>query len=114
MGQYFKVVNLDRHEWFDPNAFEESIKHPERAPRTMEALGRLLMPGGAWCGDRIAIVGDESAEIIGETGAASCFLDEMIEQRPSKWKHIGEQIGGRRYVYWDEEPPDDEYAVKSP
>jgi hypothetical protein len=101
MGQYFKVVNLDRCEWFDPGAFGETTKHPERDPRTMEAFARLLMPGGAWCGDSIAIVGDESAEPIGRLGRhdpiASTYLYSVIEDDElGIWKNIAEQIGGKR------------------
>lgn len=80
MGQYHKVVNLDKKMWLNPHSFDDGTKLMEfgqSAGGTMTALAILLAPQsanggrgggdmhtdregivGSWAGDRIAIVGD--------------------------------------------------------
>ncbi|MBW1294057.1 hypothetical protein [Aquimarina litoralis] len=73
MSQYYKVVNLDKKQFFSPEIFNDGVKlgavmngiHPY-------VIGRLLLANldsgkpiekfriGYWSGDKIAIVGDES------------------------------------------------------
>ncbi len=102
VSQYFRIVNLDRREWFDPDDFGETEKHPDRDPKTLEALGRLLMPGGRWCGDRIAIVGDESAAQIGHTASTYLYHELEDDGEPPKWTNIADQIGGTPWSRDDE------------
>ena len=72
MSQYYKVVNLDKKQFFSPSIFNDGVKlgavmngiHPY-------VVGRLLLTEfefpveefhiGYWSGDKIAIIGDESA-----------------------------------------------------
>lgn len=92
MGQYFRIVNLDRREWFGPGAFGETVKHPERDPLTMEALGQLLKPDGRWCGDRIAIVSDTGLTPIGtEARPSSVLYDDLNEPG---WTDIAPTLEG--------------------
>jgi len=72
MGQYFKVVNLDKEEEMNPHDFLCGAKLPEMmGGLIMYALALLLADGsgrnefdsdspliGSWAGDRIVIVGD--------------------------------------------------------
>ncbi len=78
MGQYHKVVNLDKREFLHPHKFDDGLKLLEfgcSSDGTMTALAILLAAsckGGArgggdvdapkvagrWAGDRIAIIGD--------------------------------------------------------
>ena len=76
MGQYYKVVNLDKKEWLHPHKFNDGMKLLEfgcSADGTMTGLAILLAEGngrgggdlysenpiiGSWSRDRIAIVGD--------------------------------------------------------
>ena len=73
MSQYYKVVNLDKKQFFSPDIFNDGVKlgavmngiHPY-------VVGRLLLADfdsnkptdkfhiGYWSGDKIAIIGDES------------------------------------------------------
>ncbi len=77
MGQYFKVVNLTKKEYFSADVFNEGIKQ-SNILRGIHgyALGKLLTIGlieknpkwqsgnnfGVWAGDRIVIVGDETPD----------------------------------------------------
>ena len=72
MSKYYKVVNLDKKQFFSPDIFNDGVKlgavmngiHPY-------VVGRLLLSDfdlpiekfriGYWSGDKIAIIGDESA-----------------------------------------------------
>lgn len=75
MGQYFKVVNLDKRELLHPHKFNEGLKLMEFAHegRTLRGLAVLLSNGnggnggdihssdslvGSWAGDRIVVAGD--------------------------------------------------------
>lgn len=42
MGQYFRIVNLDKREFFEVLG-DEPDKRPDLAPKTLAALARLLM-----------------------------------------------------------------------
>jgi hypothetical protein len=79
MGQYFKIVNLSKKQYFSASIFDEGIKESSilRGIHAY-AFGKLLTTGlagekskwrtgnntgiwaGCWAGDRIAIVGDET------------------------------------------------------
>lgn len=76
MGQYHRVINLDKKQWLRPHSFDEGTKLMEfgcSSQGTMTALAILLAASngkgggdfrgddpliGSWAGDRIAIVGD--------------------------------------------------------
>lgn len=68
MGQYFKVVNLDKRQYFSPGIFNGAVKIRVATEGIYSyVLARLLVLNedetneiGGWAGDRIAIVGDES------------------------------------------------------
>lgn len=85
MGQYFKIVNLTKRDYFSASIFDEGIKRSSilRGIHAY-AFGKLLTIGlpeenlkwrkgngsgiwaGCWAGDRIAIVGDEThGEFLG-------------------------------------------------
>ncbi len=79
MGQYWKVVNLDKKQYLDPWDLDTGAKLWEQLanPNTGRALIMLLAPLprkrgggdldpnpmlGAWTGDRIVMVGDYSED----------------------------------------------------
>jgi len=80
MGQYYRVVNLDKKQFLRPHAFGNGAKLMEfgsSAQGTMTALAVLLASGngrgggdarsdnsliGSWAGDRIVITGDYADE----------------------------------------------------
>lgn len=106
MGQYHKIVNLDKFEYLDPFTLGSSLKAWEQianAPGTPMALFVLLMasngrgggdlnedtPGadqviGRWKGDRIAVVGDYAnpddlpAEFEASTIYSRCDPDKQV------------------------------------
>lgn len=114
MGQYFRVVNLDKREYFE--AFDdEPDKRPDLAPKTLAALARLLMtsqfprggvrtvddgaevrfgptPDGRWCGDRVVILGDESRRLFVVDGSetSGAYLCELIDAEDGRWTNISE------------------------
>jgi len=73
MGQYFVVANLDKKQYLHPHVFNDGLKLGEfshSSDGTMAALAFLLADNpdrydnddgliGSWCGDRIAVVGDD-------------------------------------------------------
>ncbi len=115
MGQYFRIVNLDKREWFDPGDFGETEKHPDRSPKTMAAFGRLLMTSsfptggfddgtpfpptsdGRWCGDRVVILGDYARMTLDvrEGPAEGSAIYEAIDEDDSGWTNIASTIGGK-------------------
>ena len=76
MGQYYKIVNIDKKQFLHPHTFGDGLKLLEfgcSAPGTMTALAVLLADGnnrgggdlrsdhpliGSWAGDRIVVAGD--------------------------------------------------------
>ena len=75
MGQYYKIVNLDKQQFIDPHKFGDGLKLGEFAGSqagVMSALAMLLATSngrgggdvenkpivGSWRGNRIAVVGD--------------------------------------------------------
>jgi hypothetical protein len=76
MGQYYKIVNLDKKQYIRPRAFDDGAKLLEfgmSGGGTMCALALLLASGngrgggdhkscspaiGSWAGDRIVVAGD--------------------------------------------------------
>jgi hypothetical protein len=79
MGQYFKLVNLDKQEFLNPHDFEGGSKLFECWGGVIDALFLLLttynagLPtyegqvAGRWAGDRIIIIGDyDSSGLYGE------------------------------------------------
>ncbi len=69
MGQYHKVVNLDKQEYLNPHDFGDGIKLMEfggSAHGTLSALAGLLLldvqQEGPWAGSRLTITGDYGDE----------------------------------------------------
>jgi len=80
MGQYYKIVNLDKHEFLDTYTFNDGAKLLEfgcSSEGTLTALAILLADGngrgggdlhsenkiiGSWAGDRIVVAGDYADE----------------------------------------------------
>ena len=73
MSQYYKIVNLDKKEFFSPDVFNDGLKLGAMMNGIHSyVVGRLLLANfdmntttlkfqsGYWAGDRIVIVGDES------------------------------------------------------
>lgn len=76
MGQYYKIVNLDKKQYLHPHDFGDGLKLCEFGSSgmgTMFALAALLSNGngrgggdissndsliGSWAGDRIVVIGD--------------------------------------------------------
>ena len=76
MGQYYKIVNLDKHEFLDTYTFNDGAKLLEfgcSSEGTLTSLAILLADGngrgggdlhsnnpiiGSWAGDRIVVAGD--------------------------------------------------------
>jgi hypothetical protein len=104
MGQYFKIVNLTKRQYFSASVFNEGIKR-YAIMRGLHAyvLGQLLalgLPEGnskwekgnqsgvwreSWAGDRIAIVGDETkGDFLGVEPTNSNFkpliLDDIVKE----------------------------------
>lgn len=91
MSQYYKIVNIDKKQFFSLNIFNDGVKlgavmtgiHPY-------VVGRLLLSdfdsnktlnkfqNGYWSGDKIAIVGDESR---------NDFFDQQQE-----FKNVGAEL----------------------
>jgi len=80
MGQYYKIVNLDKQEFLDTYTFNDGAKLLEfgcSSEGTLTALAILLVDGngrgggdlhsdkliiGSWAGDRIVVAGDYADE----------------------------------------------------
>jgi hypothetical protein len=79
MGQYFKIVNLDKRQYLHPHTLGDGLKLLEfsaSSEGTMSALALLCADNddgcggdlvGSWCGDRIAILGDYGPGCAGVT-----------------------------------------------
>lgn len=103
MGQYFKVVNLDKKEYLHPHKFGDGLKLLEfgcSSHSTLTALTLLLRKSnesgggdiqiendmiGSWAGDRIVIIGDYDKSKLYEkcekefTDISDKIRDVMIE-----------------------------------
>lgn len=115
MGQYFKLVNLDKREFVDPHKLGVGLKQWEQlagrpgtaaaaivllsAQREMRGGGDLdpEQPGGkvigSWAGDRVALIGDyaEADDLPARNKA------ELIYSLCGKRKDVEEVI-----AYWEE------------
>ena len=61
MGEYFRIVNLDKKEYIDPHECEGGTKFWEVVvnPKMPQLLAYILNNyDGIWAGDRITIIGD--------------------------------------------------------
>ena len=92
MGQYHILVNIDKNEWVDPHGLGLGSKQYEQTgcdASLADAMYVLVMSSpasgggdfpmtdisGRWCGDRVVIVGDYTAEdaIPGFVGADALY-----------------------------------------
>lgn len=123
MGQYHKIVNIDKREYLHPHHFGDGLKLMEFGMSgdggTMTGLAILLgiaNKGGArgggdfhcddplvgsWGGDRIAIVGDYAEdedwnlELPASIVYTLCASPEEIEQSAAHWDTIGDEYAQR-------------------
>ena len=112
MGQYYKIVNIDKKQWLDPHMFSDGIKLLEfgcNGNGAMTALAVLLADGngrgggdltttmetdpdklvGSWAGDRIVIAGDYADKGgFGAPGDSNLYIeadgDEAYEDISSR------------------------------
>lgn len=123
MGQYHKIVNLDKREFFDHYAFGSGAKLLEQhgSGSASSALHLLLACSsgrgggdyqsdpwhkdgnpdavvGRWAGDRIAIVGDyaEDTDLAPEHGAGTIYTLCLTVEDREKHREEVEKSGGRR------------------
>lgn len=110
MGQYHKIVNLDKRQYLHPHAFGDGLKLVEfgsAGEGTMMALAVLLATDngrgggdlksnhplvGSWAGDRIVIAGDygDRGEWLSEfPDAEGCNLYEYASQH---FEDISQQV----------------------
>lgn len=104
MGQYYKVVNLDKKEYLHPHKFKDGLKLLEfgcSGSGTMTGLAVLLSDGngrgsgdlhsekpiiGSWAGDRIVITGDYAdPRFTAESDESTCkeSADISADTRPN-------------------------------
>jgi hypothetical protein len=93
MGQYHKLVNIDKQEVVYPDGiglFSKQYEHTGIEGSLADAIYLLVMsspnsgggdwPGtvvsGRWCGDRVVVLGDYTQEIQGYEGDASKLYSE--------------------------------------
>lgn len=102
MGQYWRVVNLSRHEYFDPGQLGSGVKLAEilSSSKPGQALLLLLTETedgssdgvmGRWVGDRIALVGDyaERGDLAQEDNADLIwYLTYEEEERVRTVQHL--------------------------
>ena len=77
MGEYFRIVNLDKKEYLDPHECEGGVKFWEVVvnPKMPQLLAYILNNyDGIWAGDRIAIVGDYDESW---SGVEKCSIYEL-------------------------------------
>ena len=100
MGQYYRIVNLDKKEYISPHLFGDGAKLMEfgcSSNGMMTGLAILLADGnnrgggdlysedaiiGSWAGDRIVITGDYADE--GKFVEYSSYIGDKIEYDPNK------------------------------
>ena len=106
MGQYHKLVNLDKKEVVEPHdigLFSKQYEHTGTDASLADAIYLLVMSSpasgggdwpitdvsGRWCGDRVVVLGDytEKDSIRGYEGDASTLYSES-----QKWLNISEQV----------------------
>jgi hypothetical protein len=106
MGQYYKVVNIDRKEYLHPHKFGEGLKLLEfgcDGMGLMTALACLLADGngrgggdlrtegdlaGSWAGDRIVIAGDYADEgnFLTEEEIAAWREAAVLEEKDESYR----------------------------
>jgi len=106
MGQYHKLVNLDKKEVVEPHdigLFSKQYEHTGTDGSLADAIYLLVMSSpasgggdwphtevsGRWCGDRVVILGDytQADSIQGYEGDASTLYGESQE-----WLNISPQV----------------------
>ena len=103
MGQYYKVVNLDKKEWLNPHQLGDGLKLMEFGQSTngtMTALAILLANSngrgggdfkqespliGSWAGNRIVIAGDYAYK---PDPGEDARKNEALYYRCEKFKNI--------------------------
>jgi len=105
MGQYYKIVNIDKQEYISPSDFGSGVKlmefaYPGKPSMALSALAILLADGnnrgggdlrsdnsviGSWKYDRIAVAGDY-ADPHPECQEKNFYFDA------DKWENISDQV----------------------
>jgi len=100
MGQYYRIVNLDKKQYIKPHDFNDGAKLMEFAlsgDGTMAALAVLLADGngrgggdmhsqdalvGSWAGDRVVITGDyaDNGKFVPDDGDKEAPLYSYTEE----------------------------------
>lgn len=71
MGQYYKPISIDKEEWLHSWDYENGLKLMEHSYIGNDFVGAveaLIMPDGAWRGDRIIWAGDYADGVVNENG----------------------------------------------
>ncbi len=97
MGEYFRIVNLDKKEYIDPHECEGGVKFWEVVvnPKMPQLLAYILNNyDGIWAGDRITIIGDYDQ---GFSGVEKCTIYELcINQNSPDFEEGFNSINKRR------------------
>lgn len=92
MGQYYKAISLDKKQWVSSWDFESGLKLTEHSwikNPFVNAVEKLLRPGGAWHKTRIVWAGDYADKEKGKNYNLNdlCY---SLEYNPSKKEYIQE------------------------
>lgn len=138
MGQYFKVVNVKKHQYLNPHMFGDGLKLMEfvlSGYGTMAALGVLLADGngrgggdlhsenpivGSWAGDPIVIAGDyaDGGKFLPDTMKDRTLYNVADDDGEDISHLVLEALLDDRYFAeeflkgWDERRLSDNYYVK--
>jgi hypothetical protein len=82
MGQYYRIVNVDKKEFFYPNGGIKLMEFSYTKCTTSLFLLHLL--AGSWSGDRVYVIGDyadldENANNDNELGARNLVLNALLD-----------------------------------
>ena len=110
MGQYFKIVNLDKKQYLHPHEFGDGLKLTEfsfSGCGTMSGLAILLADGngqgggdldsanpiiGSWAGDRIVVAGDYAENGKFVDGTIEDELKNIYSLASDNWEDISKKV----------------------
>lgn len=104
MGQYHKLVNLDKKEIVDPwqlGLFLKQYEHTGCEGSLADAIYLLVMSSpasgggdwpmtsvsGRWCGDRVVVLGDYTEQVPGYEGDAKSLYSDS-----ESWSDISPEV----------------------
>jgi len=119
MGQYYKIVNLDKRKYIKPHDLGDGAKLLEfgmSGGGTMAALAVLLANGngrgggdiktndpivGSWAGDKIVIIGDYAdPDQFGVEGQLYSVASDSFKNISTKIRHVL-QNAGEYHPLWE-------------